>query len=190
MIWLVVSILALLLGHLVKVYRWNLFIKLYERTPISVLLNSLSISSAINFVVPYHIGDLYRIWYSGRRMKNGIRFSLATVIVEHYIDLIVLAIMCAILYYMGHNTMWSMILFASIASTLLLVTIIAMRFDGKTKSLIVRFASIFNQRIELIVLGSVWAFVTIFKRMLKDISKTKKRLKRLKKDLKNKAKSE
>lgn len=171
MIWLVVSILALLLGHLVKVYRWNLFIKLYERTPICVLLNSLSISSAINFVVPYHIGDLYRIWYSGRRMKNGIRFSLATVIVEHYIDLIVLAIVCAILYYMGHNTMWSMILFGSIASTLLLVTIIAMRFDGKTKSLIVKFASIFNQRIELIVLASVWAFVTIFKRMLKDISR-------------------
>lgn len=171
MFWLVVSILALLLGHLVKVYRWNLFIKLYERTPISVLLNSLSISSAINFVVPYHIGDLYRILYSGRRMKNGIKFSLATVIVEHYIDLIVLAVVCTMLYYMGHNTMGSMILFASIATTIVLLTIFAMRFDGKTKSLIVKCAGIFNQRIELIVLGSVWAFVTIFKRMLKDISK-------------------
>lgn len=171
MIWLVVSILALLLGHLVKVYRWNLFIKLYERTPISVLLNSLSISSAINFVVPYHFGDLYRIWYSGRRMKNGIKFSLATVIVEHYIDLLVLAIVCTILYFMGHNTMGSMILFASIAATVLLLTIFAMRFDGKTKSLIVKSAGIFNQRIELVILGSVWAFVTIFKRMLKDISK-------------------
>ena len=171
MIWLVLSILALLLGHIVKVYRWNLFIKLYERTPISVLLNSLSISSAINYVVPYHIGDLYRIWYSGRRMKNGIKFSLATVIVEHYIDLLVLAIVCTILYFMGHNTMGSMILFASIAATVLLLTIFAMRFDGKTKSLIVKSAGIFNQRIELIILGSVWAFVTIFKRMLKDISK-------------------
>lgn len=46
-----------------------------------------------------------------------------------------------------------------------------MRFDGKTKSLIVKSAGIFNQRIELVILGSVWAFVTIFKRMLKDISK-------------------
>lgn len=171
MIWLVVSILALLLGHMVKVYRWRLFIKLYEKTPISVLLNSLSVSSAINFVVPYHIGDLYRIWYSGRRMSNGIKFSLATVIVEHYIDLIVLAILCAILYFMGHNTMGSMVLFASIAATLLLLTLFAMRWTGKTKSIIVKSAGIFNQRIELIILGSVWAFVTIFKRMLKDISK-------------------
>lgn len=173
MIWLVVSILALLLGHLVKVYRWGLFIKLYERTPISVLLNSLSISSAINFVVPYHIGDLYRIWYSGRRMKNGIKFSLATVIVEHYIDLLVLAVVCAILFFMGHNTMGTMILFASIAATILLLTIYAMRFDGKIKSLIVTCAGFFNQRIELIILGSVWAFVTLFKRMLNDISKIK-----------------
>lgn len=171
MIWLVLAILALLIGHIIKVYRWNLFIKLYERTPISILLNSLSISSAINFVVPYHIGDLYRIWYSGRRMKNGIKFSLAIVIVEHYIDLLVLAVVCTILYFMGHNTMGSMILFASIAATIVLMTILAMRFDDKTKSLIVKCAGIFNQRIELVILGSVWAFVTIFKRMLKDISK-------------------
>lgn len=173
MFWLIVSIIALLFGHIVKVYRWRLFINLYEKTPVDILLNSLSISSTINFLIPCHIGDLYRIWYSGRKMKNGIKFSLATVVLEHYIDLMVLAAICTILYFMGHNTMASMVFFASVAASMVVLTIFAMKWDNTTKIIISKFAGIFNESIELNILGFSWAFVTIFKRMLSEISKSK-----------------
>ena len=172
MIWLILAVVALLLGHLVKVYRWLLFIELYEKPTVSVLLKSLSIAHAINFIIPFHVGDLYRIWYSGRRMINGIKFSLATIIVEHYIDLLVLACLCVVLYAIGHNTMGTVVLVATVAATVVLLTVITMKWDDKTKSIIVRFAEIFNSTIELSLLGFIWTFVSIFKKLISSMSKT------------------
>ena len=172
MVWLVTAVILLLAGHYVKVLRWRLFIELYERADISVLLKSLSVAHVINFIVPFHVGDLYRIWYSGRRMGNGIKFSFATIVVEHYIDLIVLAILCAVLYALGHNTMGTVVLVATVAATVVLLTVITMKWDDKTKSIIIRFAEIFNQTIELSLLGFIWTFVSIFKKLISSMSKT------------------
>ena len=171
MIWLILAVIALLLGHLVKVYRWLLFIEIYEKPTVSVLLKSLSIAHAINFIIPFHVGDIYRIWYSGRRMVNGINFSLATIIVEHYIDLLVLAFLCVVLYAIGHNTMGMVVLLMTIATTVILLTVVTIRWDNKTKHVIVGFAEIFNSRIELNILGLIWAFVSIFKNLIGCISK-------------------
>ncbi len=173
MCWLILALITLLLGHFVKVYRWQLFIELYEKPGVNVLLKSLSIAHAINFVIPFHLGDIYRIWYSGKRMVNGIKFSLSTIIVEHYIDLIVLALLCVALYVIGHNTMGVMVLLMMIASTVVLLTIITMKWDTKTKHIIVSFAEIFNSRIELSILGLIWTFVSIFKELISRISKIK-----------------
>ena len=172
MVWLVTAVILLLAGHYVKVLRWRLFIELYERADISVLLKSLSVAHVINFIVPFHVGDLYRIWYSGRRMGNGIKFSFATIVVEHYIDLIVLAILCAVLYALGHNTMGTVVLVATVAATVVLLTVISMKWDDKTKSIIIRFAEIFNSTIELSLLGFIWTFVSIFKKLVSSMSKT------------------
>lgn len=172
MIWLVIAVVFLLSGHFVKVYRWRLFIELYEKCSLSVLLRSLSIAHAINFIIPFHIGDLYRIWYSGKRMSNGIKFSFATIAIEHYIDLIVLALLCGVLYAIGHNTMGMVVLLSMIATTAILLTVITMKWDSKTKFVIVKFAEIFNSRIELNILGFIWTFVTIFKKLISSISKT------------------
>ena len=171
MVWLIIGIFTLLFGHLVKVYRWMLFIELYEKPATSVLLKSLSVAHAINFIVPFHVGDLYRIWYSGKRMANGVKFSFATILIEHYIDLIVLAFICAVLYAIGHNTIVTTVLLATIASTVLLLTVITMKWDNKTKRFIVSFAKVFNPRIELSILGLIWTFVAIFKKLISSISK-------------------
>lgn len=173
MVWLVIAIVSLLAGHLMKVYRWWLFIELYEKPSVSVLLKSLSIAHAINFIIPFHVGDIFRIWYSGKRMVNGVKFSLATIIVEHYIDLIVLALLCVVLYVIGHNTMGMMVLLMTIAATVVLLTVVTMRWDNKTKRAIVSFAEIFNSRIELRILGLTWTFVAIFKKLISSISKAR-----------------
>lgn len=173
MVWLVIAIVSLLAGHLMKVYRWWLFIEQYEKPSVSVLLKSLSIAHAINFIIPFHVGDIFRIWYSGKRMVNGVKFSLATIIVEHYIDLIVLALLCVVLYVIGHNTMGMMVLLMTIAATVVLLTVVTMRWDNKTKRAIVSFAEIFNSRIELRILGLTWTFVAIFKKLISSISKAR-----------------
>ncbi len=173
MIWLTIALLSLLVGHFIKVFRWGLFIKLYEKPNVGVLLQSLSIAHAINFIIPFHVGDIYRIWYSGKRMSNGIKFSLATIIVEHFIDLIVLVLICVILFFMGHNTIGTMVLVTAVAATVVLLPIVTMRWDRRTKYIVIKFAKIFNPKIELKILGVVWAFVTIFKHLIFDISKTK-----------------
>ena len=171
--WLIIAIMSLLLGHIVKVYRWCLFIESYEKPKVNVLLKSLSVAHAINFLIPFHVGDIYRIWYSGKKMANGIKFSFATIIVEHYIDLIVLALICLVLYAMGHNTMGMMVLVATFAATIVLLTIVTMRWDNITKNIILWLAEIFNPRIELNLLGLIWTFVSIFKKLISSISKTR-----------------
>lgn len=173
MIYLVIAIITLLLGHLVKVYRWSLFIKLYETPAISVLLKSLSVAHAINYVIPFHLGDLYRIIFSGKKMANGIKFSFATIVLEHYIDLIVLTLVCAVLYAIGHHTIGTMVLIMTIAASVILLTVISMKWDNTTKNIIIRFAEIFNPKIELSLLGFFWTFVSIFKKLISSISKTK-----------------
>jgi hypothetical protein len=104
-------------------------------------------------------------------MANGIKFSFATIIIEHYIDLIVLALLCGVLYAIGHNTMGMVVLLSMIATTAILLTVITMKWDSKTKFVIVKFAEIFNSRIELNILGFIWTFVTIFKKLISSISK-------------------
>jgi len=173
MIWLIIAIISLLVGHLLKVYRWRLFIELYESPSIGVLLKSLSVAHAINFVIPFHVGDIYRIIYSGKHFVNGIKFSLSTVIIEHYIDLIILAGICSILFLLGHNTIGTMVMFAAIASTIILLTIVTMHWNHKTKNCVVKVAELFNPRIELSILGMVWTFVSIFKQLVGAISKTR-----------------
>lgn len=172
MVWLIIAIIALLLGHIVKVYRWRLFIELYEKPSISMLMKSLSVAHAINFVIPLHVGDLYRIIYSGRKMTNGIKFSLATIIVEHYIDLIVLALICAVLFAIGHNTIGTMILLMTLATTAVFLTVVSMKWDSRSKHMIVSFSEVFNPKIELSILGFIWTFVSIFKKLISSLSKT------------------
>lgn len=171
--WLIIAIMSLLFGHIVKVYRWCLFIESYEKPKVSVLLKSLSVAHAINFLIPFHVGDIYRIWCSGKKMANGIKFSFATIMVEHYIDLIVLALICLVLYMMGHNTIGTMVLIATFAATVVLLTIVTMRWDNITKNTVLWFAEIFNPRIELNLLGLIWTFVSIFKKLISSISKTR-----------------
>lgn len=41
---------------------------------------------ALNFVLPFHLGDVFRAVFTGRRMKSGIGFALATVIMDRFLD--------------------------------------------------------------------------------------------------------
>ena len=92
----VCSIVLLMVGHALRLMRWSCFIKIYEHPPAGALLRSMALGYALNFFVPFKLGDVFRAYYSGKRMKNGIGFSLATVILDRFLDLIVVALLFAV----------------------------------------------------------------------------------------------
>ena len=93
---LFIAIVLVCLAHFIRTLRWELFVKTYEKPNTKNLLQSLSIGYFINSFIPFKAGDLVRAWISGRKMKNGRGFALATVIVDRYLDILVVGILFAI----------------------------------------------------------------------------------------------
>ena len=91
----VCSILLLMAGHTLRLMRWSSFIKSYEHPPAGALLRSMALGYALNFFVQFRLGELVRAYYSGKRMKNGVGFSLATVILDRFLDVLVVAALFA-----------------------------------------------------------------------------------------------
>ncbi len=82
------AVVCMVAGHMFKVLRWGkIFISVYEKPCISNLLNAMSVGHVINTILPVRIGDIFRMVWSGKKLKNGCSFSIATVIVDLYIDL-------------------------------------------------------------------------------------------------------
>ena len=69
------------IAHLVRTARWQLFVDVYEKPNTRNLIQSISLGYLINYFIPFKVGDLFRAWFSGRKMKNGKALGLSTVIV-------------------------------------------------------------------------------------------------------------
>ncbi len=178
MVWvlLVVSSLLLLLGHLFKVYRWQQFIEIYEKPKTNNLLQSLSLSYIINFFVPFRIGDLFRIWYSGKKMKNGISFSLTTVIIDRILDVFCVGIIFFTMYILGVRQpviINSMIFYLLAILIILFIMVISLLFNKIIKNIIRWVASIFNTNIELKILKISYFGITSFKDISTNLNKFK-----------------
>ena len=89
------SVALLLAGHLFRLLRWEQFIRIYERPMRGIMLRGMAVGYGVNFLLPFHIGDVFRAWFTGRRMKNGVGFALATVIMDRFLDVWVVALLFA-----------------------------------------------------------------------------------------------
>ena len=76
-LFLLLALLLVLVGHAFRLLRWEQFIRIYERPPRGQMLRGMAGGYALNFVLPFHLGDAFRAVYTGRRMKSGIGFALA-----------------------------------------------------------------------------------------------------------------
>ena len=54
------AILLICLAHLLRVFRWTLFIEVYEKPPRKKLTQALAIGYMLNYVLPYKLGDIVR----------------------------------------------------------------------------------------------------------------------------------
>lgn len=173
MIYFICAVLTLFAGHYVKMLRWKLLISVYEKPQDSNLLQALSLGYLINLFIPFRLGDIARAIYSGRKMKSGISFSLATIIVDRYLDILAVGFLFVIFYFVfGHQPfIVSSIKFYSIAAlALFFFSVLAIKYSKYPKKIIKSCASIFNLKIEYNLLFLFWAFISSFKDMYKKTS--------------------
>ena len=82
------SIFFMIMGHIFKIKRWGLLISVYEKPVEYNLLNAMTLGHTLNTIFPIRIGDIIRIIWTGKKLKNSYSFSLATVIADLYVDFI------------------------------------------------------------------------------------------------------
>ena len=169
---LIIAIVLVCLAHFIRTLRWELFVKTYEKPNTKNLLQSLSIGYFINSFIPFKAGDLVRAWISGRKMKNGRGFALATVIVDRYLDILVVGILFAIFSAFNLDSADSVWFYMFLAVGVLAVTLLVYILRGYVKRILKNIAGIFNARIEIRLLRFFWSLIWSFKDIFKKISKT------------------
>ncbi len=166
----------LTIAHLLRAFRWELFIKVYERPNKRLLLQSLSAGYLISYIVPFKLGDIARAWIPGNKMKNGKALSFSTVIVDRFLDIICVGVIFAFLYFRGIGGVdaeQNSVFYVIVAVVMVAVLLLIYCFRGVVKRLIKFVASIFNQRIESIILRLSWALIWNVKDIFLKISKAK-----------------
>ena len=171
---LVLAIIALVFAHYFKTYRLKQFIEIYEKPDEESLLQALSFGYIINFFLPFRLDELFRAWYAGRKMKNGVSFSLATIVIDRILDIFVVSIIFILLYLIGfkNNIILSSIWFYVIGVILLLLLlVIGYNYNKYIKICIKKVAGIFNEKIELKILKFSWCIISSLKDMIQKINK-------------------
>lgn len=173
---LLIAIALLLVGHLLRWQRWQQFIEVYERPQGRNLMRALSLGFLSNLILPFHLGELVCIIIAGRKMENGIAFSLATVFVGRYLDLFVVGVIFVALVAMktgGSSVLASMQFYIWAVLLLLPVTIILVKYIKYPKKIIQYIAGIFNAHIRLEILYVSWVVISAFKDMYLTLNKKK-----------------
>ncbi len=173
---LILAIATLLSAHYFKMLRWKQFVEIYEKPKDDVLLKSLAIGYMVNFCLPFRIGDIVRAVSSGRKMKNGVWFALATIIVDKYLDVIIVSLLFILFYLcgLGNETIIGSVIFYGMFSIVLLIfSVFAIKYNKYLKIVTKKISSIFNSEIELNLLYFSWAIISVFKDMYQKLNRGK-----------------
>jgi len=172
----ILAVALMFAGHIFKVKRWGLFISVYEKPADYNLLNALAIGHSLNALLPVRIGDIVRVIWSGRRMKNGYPFALATVIADIYVDVLTVGIIFFALSFTVSGGSWLQAVFhfyLAVFAVLVVLTVIAALFRKQLKWCIRIIAAVFNTRIEYGLLYASYLTIASIKDIATRLSKVK-----------------
>ena len=166
-IWLLALSAALvLLGHLFRLLRWEQFIRIYEHPARGSLLRGMAGGYAVNFLLPFHVGDIFRAVFTGRRMKTGTGFALATVIMDRFLDVWVVALLFGAFAAAGaggaairDSARYYLLFAVALAAALCLVVLLRDRL----KKICLAVCGIFNDTLKLDGLVFCWSLINTFK---------------------------
>ncbi|MFT4186143.1 MAG: lysylphosphatidylglycerol synthase transmembrane domain-containing protein [Micrococcaceae bacterium] len=173
----IASTFLLSLGTYIKMLRWKMLIETYEKPYDSNLLTALSFGYIANFFLPFKIfGDFIRAIISGKKMRNGIAFSLATIIVDRILDFIAIYFLfLAIFLFSGFSNAYiKFVVFYTIVICLSIFTFyFLVKANTFTKNTILKICHIFNVNLELKGLLFFWSLISSLKTLINKINKVK-----------------
>ena len=173
MIYLIMAIITILVANILKVFRQSLFIDLYDDSNKKNLTQALSVSNLINYIIPFKFGYIYRAYFTGKKMKYGISYSIATIIVEIILDFICVSTIYLIFLLCGIDSLENILFYIISLGILLIVGIALKLFKKQVKKVIYNIAHLFNQNIELKLLKSSWFTIISFKNIVTKVNKLK-----------------
>lgn len=165
-LYLIFSILLLLVGHTFRLLRWEQFVRIYERPQRGTMLRGMAGGYAINTILPLHLGDVFRAVFVGRRMKSGVGFALATVIMDRFLDVWFVALGFGAFVLLGQGGESARaaaryyLLFAVLLAVALVVVVVLR--DG-IKRICLAVCGIFNDTLKLDGMVFCWSMINTFK---------------------------
>lgn len=90
MIPLLLAVATLLLTLVIKAWRWHYLMESIKPVPVSYLWSATSIGAMIDMVLPARTGDIVRAYLVGRKAEVSKMASLATIVVEKLLDILVI----------------------------------------------------------------------------------------------------
>ena len=165
-LYLIFSILLLLVGHAFRLLRWEQFVRIYERPQRGTMLRGMAGGYAINTILPLHLGDVFRAVFVGRRMKSGVGFALATVIMDRFLDVWFVALGFGAFVLLGQGGESARaaaryyLLFAVLLAVALVVVVVLR--DG-IKRICLAVCGIFNDTLKLDGMVFCWSMINTFK---------------------------
>ena len=165
------AVVTLTMGHTFKGLRWKRFVGVYESTPLPTLLSSLSAGYLVNFYLPLHLGDLLRVGLSGRKMRNGYGYAMATIIVDRCLDLVCVAILFLVIGGITKSAacLSALVFYAIVTAAVLGGLALMGSCSGLFKKAALFVASLFNERIKFRVLMFLWSLIVSFKDLIRKI---------------------
>lgn len=163
--WLL-AVALVLAGHAFRLLRWEQFVRIYERPQRGAMLRGMAGGYAVNTLLPLHLGDVFRAVFVGRRMKSGVGFALATVIMDRFLDVwfVALGFGTFVLLGQGGASVEAAARYYLVFAVLLavaLVVVVALRDSIKRVCLAV--CGIFNDTLKLDGMVFCWSLINTFK---------------------------
>ena len=157
-------ILIATIAHLIRIYRWSLFIKIYESPPpVSVMLRSLAFGSLFNIFIPFKLGDLFRAFYCGAKLRNGKSLGFSSVIIERILDILFVGFIFVGLFISDTTENRDFIFYIYLVTVIVILGLLLFLGKNFVKKTLKLIAGLFNQVIELKILKFSWALIRNFK---------------------------
>ncbi len=175
LIYLAGAVLFVCVAHVIRIARWQQFIRVYEQPGKRTLIQSLSFGYLLNYILPYKMGDFLRAWVSGRKMKNGKALGFSTVIVDRYLDIVFVGMVFIFLSWENggvHGIVrQSAVFYMAAAVALAALPALACLCRSRLKRIVRAVAGMFNPVIESFLLRFFWALIWNFKDIFLKIRK-------------------
>jgi uncharacterized protein (TIRG00374 family) len=98
--WVLFSVPAMILSHVVRAYRWKTFLKpVHKAKSLMNLFSAVMIGYAVNSIIPRG-GEFVRPYVYARREKISYSSSFATILIERFIDVLTLLLFFSVAFFM------------------------------------------------------------------------------------------